>query len=89
MKHKILVVAIALTLIVLLLTACGGPPTWKIASEGDACTPATVIDRDWNDGDRRNFYLLLKVDDGEIGQAIVNEYVYDSLQIGDTTCVIR
>jgi hypothetical protein len=88
MKHKILVVA-SLILIVLLLTACGGPPDWRVAGEGEACTQATVIDRDWADGDRRNFYLLLKADDGEIGKALVNEYVYDSLQIGDTTCVVR
>lgn len=90
MRHKFLVVATMFILIAILLAACvNRPPVWTIASEGEACTTATVLERDWSDSDHADFYLLLKAADGQIGYSIVNAYIYISLQVDDTICVIR
>jgi len=85
MKPKIFVVVVVM---LLLLTACNRLPNWKIADQGGACTLVEVIDKSWPDGSNY-FYLLLKAGDGQIGLATVNAYVYDSLQIGESTCVTR
>lgn len=76
-------------LLVLLLSACGGPPQWKVAGQGEACSVATVTEKDWSDGDRRSFYLLLKTSDGEVGQARVSANQYAALEVGSEVCVIR
>jgi hypothetical protein len=89
MKRKVMVVLILCILVAALLTACGPPTPWSIAGEGDACTLATVIERDWSSSDHNDFYLLLEAEDGEIGYAIVTAYQYNALQLGAETCVTR
>lgn len=86
MKTRVFVIV---SVLVLVLTACGGVPEWRIATEGDACTSATVVEKMWSDKDTRNFYLLLKAEDGEMGMSWVSAYVYVALEEGEQTCVIR
>lgn len=88
MKKKIMIYVVLIIVAVSLLTACSSHlPIWSIASQNDSCTKATVIDRDWYEGDRSDFYILLKTETGEIGYARVNAYIYDALPIGSATCV--
>lgn len=87
MLRKMEIFVLVLILSALLVSCSNSTPFWSIASNGDSCTQATVIDKSWTPATKDTFYLLLKKDNGEIGQSMVSPYSYDSLQVGDVTCV--